>query len=357
MKGLMSERTPGHAVAGGQVEIVRDGSLGLITLARPEAINALTTPMVRAIDAALREWEADGSIAAVLLQGAGERGFCAGGDIAMFRASALAGDGAAREFWTEEYALDLRIARFPKPVVALMDGIVFGGGVGLAGHASHRVATERLLWAMPEVGIGFCPDVGGTLLLGRAPGELGLHIALTATRLGAADAIACGLADSLVRAGDLDALRAALRDGDVDGAIARVAADGAGEAASLSELRPLVDPIYGLPTTAAIVGALEADRRPRAAKAAAAIRRASPTAVEVALQAIRRAREIGDLEACLAQELRTSCAFLDLPDFAEGIRAAVIDKDREPRWSPARLEEVDPEQLAAFGLSPAGGPE
>lgn len=347
----MLERTVDHPVGGGQVETTSDGALGLITLSRPEAINALTMPMVRAIDAALGAWEGDPSIAAVLLQGAGERGFCAGGDIAMFRASALCGDGAAREFWTEEYALDLRIARFPKPVVALMDGIVFGGGVGLASHASHRVATERLLWAMPEVGIGFCPDVGGTLLLGRAPGELGLHLALTASRIGAADAIACGLADVEVRAEDLDALRVALREGDVDGAIARFAR--AGETPELPSLRPLLDPIYTLPTAAAIVAALEADGRPAAAAAAAAIRRASPTAVEVALQAIRRARQIDDLERCLAHELVTSSAFLDLADFAEGIRAMVVDKDREPRWSPPRLEDVDPDQVAdRFGLSP-----
>jgi enoyl-CoA hydratase len=335
------------------VEVVSDGALMTITLTRPEAINALTTPMVRAIDAALDDAEVDDRVAAVLIQGAGERGLCAGGDIAMFRSSALAGDGAAREFWREEYALNGRIARFPKPVVALMDGIVFGGGVGLSGHARHRIATERLVWAMPEVGIGFCPDVGGTLLLARAPGELGLHVALTASRLGAADAIACGFADRRVRSADLDILRAALRDGDVEAAIAAVARDGEedGEAAELPALRPILDPIYALSTAAEIVAGLERDPRPAATAAAAAIRRASPTAVEVTLQAIRRAREIDDLERCLAQVLRVSTAFLDLPDFVEGIRAAVIDKDREPRWVPARLEEVDPRAVAdAFGL-------
>lgn len=329
-----------------------EGRLGTITLNRPRAINALTTPMVRLIAATLDRWEDDEAVETVLIEGAGDRGLCAGGDIVMFRSSALAGDGAAREFWVDEYAVDARIARYPKPVVVLMDGVVMGGGVGLSGHASHRVATERLVWAMPEVRIGFCPDVGGPLLLGRAPGELGLHLALTADRIGAGDAVACGLADSLVPAALLPQLRDALRTSTADVAIAGLARQPAADEAPLTSRRGVLDPCYREESAAAIVAALEADGREPARAAAAAIRKWSPTAQEVTLAAIRRARELDTLEQCLAQDLEVSTAFLAVPDFVEGIRAAVVDKEQEPRWAPARLEEVRPEDLSPFLSTP-----
>ena len=329
-----------------------EGRLGTIALDRPRAINALTTPMVRLIGEMLDRWEDDAAVEAVLIEGAGDRGLCAGGDIVMFRSSALAGDGAAREFWVEEYAVDARIARYPKPVVVLMDGVVMGGGVGLSGHASHRVATERLVWAMPEVRIGFAPDVGGAFLLGRTPGELGLHLALTADRIGAGDAIACGFADALVPAWRLDELRAALRDTSADAAIADLARAPEEDEAPLSARREALDHCYRGESAAAIVGALEADGGEVAGAAAAAIRKWSPTAQEVALAVIRRARRLETLEQCLAQDLEVSTAFLAIPDFVEGIRAAVVDKDGEPRWSPAQLEEVGPEDLAPFSSIP-----
>ncbi|MGE0067002.1 MAG: enoyl-CoA hydratase/isomerase family protein [Solirubrobacterales bacterium] len=326
-----------------------EGRLGTITLDRPQAINALNTPMVRAITAALQRWESEEAVETVLIEGGGERGLCAGGDIVMFRSSALAGDGQAREFWSEEYALDARIAAYPKPVVVFMDGIVMGGGVGLCGHASHRVATERLLWSMPEVGIGFCPDVGGPFLLARAPGELGLHLALSAARIGAGDAIACGFADVCVDSSRLDALREELRSTDPETAIAHALAQSAPPpAASLLAQREILDPAYAGPSAAAIVAALEADGREPASAAAAAIRQQSPTAQEVTLRAIRRASRLQSLEQCLAQDLQTSTAFMGVPDFVEGIRALVVDKDREPRWSPSRLEDVSEEDLSAF---------
>lgn len=338
-------------VDGGDVLAGVHGRLGTITLNRPEAINALTTAMVRAIAAALDRWEHDDAVGTILIEGAGPRGLCAGGDIVMFRESALAGDGAAREFWVEEYALDARIANYPKPVVVFMDGIVMGGGVGLSGHASHRVATERLVWAMPEVQIGFCPDVGGPLLLSRAPGELGLHLALTADRIGASDAIACGFADHLVGSAQLASLRDELCDGEPGAAIAGAAARGPAQAGQPSFgrfHREVLDPCYRQPSVAAILAALKADGRPPALAAAKSIRKWSPTALEVTLQAIRRARGHASLEQSLAQDLHVSCTFLDLPDFTEGIRAAVIDKDRKPRWSPARIGGVKPEDVARF---------
>jgi len=326
-----------------------EGRLAVITLNRPEAINALTLPMVRAIAAALDRWEDDESIAAVLIEGAGERGLCAGGDIVMFHASARADGEDARRFWREEYALNARIARYRKPIVALMDGIVMGGGVGLSGHASHRVATERLVWAMPEVRIGFGPDVGGTFLLSRAPGEIGVHLALTAARISAADAIACGFADALVSSGLVAGLRADLREGAVDDAIAAaVERTGPPPAPTLVQERERIDDWYGRPSVRDVVDALARDERPEARVVAEAIAAGSPLSLEVTLAAIRRARALDSLEACLAQEYRISCAFLGVPDFVEGIRAAVIDKDRHPRWSPPTLQEIAPQDLEAF---------
>ena len=334
------------------VLIGTEGRLGVITLNRPRAINALTTSMVRLIAAALDRWEGDDSVAAVLIEGAGERGLCAGGDIVMFRSSALAGDARAREFWIEEYAIDARIAGYRKPVVVFMDGIVMGGGVGLSGHAGHRIATERLVWAMPEVRIGFSPDVGGPYLLGRAPGELGPHLALTADRIGAGDAIACGFADTYVEASLLPELRDHLRDGDPDAAIA-AAADRSGRdlETPLIDKREALDPSYQGENVAAILVALEAAGNEPAGAAAEAIRKWSPTAQEVALRAIRRGRGLAGLADCLAQDLEVSSAFLRVPDFVEGIRAAVVDKDQTPIWSPTRAEDLSAEDLAPFAAT------
>ncbi|HWO66896.1 MAG TPA: 3-hydroxyisobutyryl-CoA hydrolase, partial [Umezawaea sp.] len=195
-----------------------EGGLGRIVLNRPRVINALTHAMVRRIDTALTAWEADDGVRAVVISGTGERGLCAGGDIRGFHADASTGTTASLDFWRDEYALDAHIARYAKPYVAIMDGIVMGGGVGVSAHGGVRVVTERTRLAMPEVGIGLVPDVGGTFLLSRAPGELGTHLALTASAVGAGDAIACGLADHFVPSdrlpGFLDALAV-----DVDDAV------------------------------------------------------------------------------------------------------------------------------------------
>ena len=329
-----------------------DAPVGRITLNRPKAINALTTAMVRAITAALVAWEEDDDVGVVVLDGAGERGFCAGGDIRMFRESALSGDGAAQEFWGEEYALDARIANYPKPVVALMDGVVMGGGIGLASHASHRVATERLKAAMPEVGIGFFPDVGGTFLLARAPGLLGTHLGLTGTAIGGADAVAAGLADAVIDSARIPELLVAL-GGDVpSGAIASVAAP-APPPSALAAARPWIDECYAADTVAEIVARLEAHADPAAAEAAATIRTRSPTSLAVTLRAIRAAAALPSLEACLEQDLRIATAFLDTPDFVEGIRAMVVDKDRDPRWAPSTLDAVgDAETDRYFSATP-----
>lgn len=200
-----------------------EGRAGYITLNRPRALNALTHPMVRTIDAALAQWELDESVAVVVVSGAGERGLCAGGDIRAIHADALAGKDASIAFWRDEYRLNARIARYSKPYVALMDGIVMGGGVGVSAHGDVRVLTERSAVAMPETGIGFVPDVGGTHLLAQAPGELGTHLALTGTAVGAADALLCGLADHSIPSSRLAELTSSLAVLDVAEAVRRCA--------------------------------------------------------------------------------------------------------------------------------------
>jgi enoyl-CoA hydratase len=331
------------------VLVEREGALGHITLNRPASINALTLEMTRLIEAALDRFEHDPDVEHVLLDGAGERGFCAGGDIVALYEAMQAGDTTfPQTFWREEYRLDARIHHYPKPVVALMDGLVMGGGVGLSAHASHRIATERLGFAMPEVGIGFAPDVGGPFLLARAPGELGTHLALTGVRIGCDDALLCGLVDGIVAAAGVPELVSALRSDAVDIAIADTPPPSSRPAGTLAAARAWIDAGYAADTVEEILARLR-DRPEDGARAAAALIEArSPTALKVALRSLRAARRMASLDACLTQELATSSAFLDAPDFAEGIRAAVIDKDRAPRWSPGRLEDVSQEAVDRY---------
>ncbi|MCB5169409.1 enoyl-CoA hydratase/isomerase family protein [Streptomyces bambusae] len=328
------------------------GAIGRITLDRPGALNALTHDMVRRIHAALDDWEQDPAVRVVLLDGAGERGLCAGGDIRAIRESALVDRSLALAFWRDEYHLNARIARLGKPWVALMDGIVMGGGVGLSAHGSVRIVTERSRVAMPEVGIGFVPDVGGTYLLGRAPGELGVHLALTADAMTGADAVACGFADRLVPSERLPELVGALVAGvSAEEAAASVAVPaGDGE---LARHREWIDRCYGAETVEEIVERLDGYGEPAAKEAAARILGHSPTAVKVTLAAVRRARALGSLEEVLEQEWRVSAAALAGPDLPEGVRAQVVDKDRRPRWSPASLAEV-PDAAVAAHFAPAG---
>lgn len=336
-----------------EVLLRREGGLARITLNRPRAINALNLAMVREITEALREWADDDAVVTVLLDGAGDRGLCAGGDIVTLHDAARSGEhGPAEDFWREEYELDALIARFPKPFAAIMNGIVMGGGVGLAAHARHRLATESLAFAMPEVGIGFAPDVGGTWLLPRAPGELGTHLALTGQRIGPADAILCGFADRAIGAGAHDELIGRLPSEDLETVLSELP-EPALEEAKLPAQRAWIDAAYSADRVEEIVERLRDRPEPAAAEAAEAIAAKSPTSVKVALRALREARELPGLEACLERELVTSLAFLDCPDFTEGVRSTVIDKDRDPRWSPPGLEGVTPEMLEPFFAAPA----
>ncbi|MFJ8043594.1 enoyl-CoA hydratase/isomerase family protein [Kitasatospora sp. NPDC096147] len=329
---------------GEEVLLERDGRVGRIVLNRPKALNALTHGMVLTVAAALDAWEHDASVATVVITGAGERGLCAGGDIVAIHRAATGGDPlAAEEFWREEYRLNARIARYPKPYVAVMDGIVMGGGVGVSAHGSVRIVTERTRIAMPETGIGFVPDVGGSYLLGLAPGELGTHLALTAGSVGAGDALLCGLADHFVPADRLPALLADLARLPVHEALERHVTEP--PAAPLAGERGWIDACYAADTVPQVLARLLASDHPAAKEAAERIAAHSPTAVTVALAALRRARTLGPLEAVLDQEFRTSCAALATPDLAEGIRAQVIDKDRTPHWSPAALAAVTEQEV------------
>ena len=331
------------------VIIEREGALGHLTLNRPKAINALTLEMVRLIDAALTSWENDAKVRYVLLDGAGERGFCAGGDIVVCADAARTRElGPAQDFWREEYELNARIAHYPKPIVAIMDGIVMGGGIGLTSHASHRLATERLVAAMPEVGIGFAPDVGGTYLLAHAPGELGTHLALTGGRMRAGDALEAGLADRTIDLDALPGLIERLRSGATLETALGAAATATAEPSQLAQARAWIDAAYAADDVESIVAALESRPEPEARAAAETIAGKSPTSLKVTLRALREARLTPNLEPCLNAEYRISLAFLDTPDFVEGVRAALVDKDRDPHWSPATLEAVDDATIDRF---------
>ena len=314
--------------------------VGHVVLNRPKAINSLTGGMVAALADALDAWEHDGAVHTVLLTGAGDRGLCAGGDVVAIHHDALVGGAETRAFWHDEYVLNARIARYPKPYVAVMDGIVMGGGVGVSAHGSVRVVTDTTKLGMPEVGIGFIPDVGGTFLLARTPGLLGVHAALTAAPFSGADAIAMGFADHYV-AHDavVDFSAAVIADG-VEAALAEHAAEP--PPSPLLAQRDWIDAAYAGDTVAEIVAALRALSTEPATKAADLIATRSPIALAVTLRAVRRAADLTTLEDVLREEFRTSLTALRSHDMSEGIRALLVDKDKNPKWNPPTLEQVEP---------------
>jgi enoyl-CoA hydratase len=324
-----------------QILLRTEGRLGHLTLNRPERINALNIAMVDVLAGALRRWADDDDIEVVLIDGAGPRGLCAGGDIREVY-EGIHGRGVAPEmFWGIEYEMNSLIAHYPKPIVSFMDGIVFGGGVGVSAHASVRVVTERSQVAMPETAIGLSPDVGALYLLARSPGRLGVHCALTGARLDGPQAIHAGLADHLLDSAELPELARELRSG-------RVPALPAPAATTHPEW---IDTCYAAEDVEIILDRL-ADAGEEAAAVAAAMGRMSPTALKVTLEAVRRAAGM-TVDEVLEQDMRVGGHFLRSHDFAEGIRAQIIDKDRNPRWAPAHLTEVAREEVLSFFL-PAG---
>ncbi|MEU9073418.1 enoyl-CoA hydratase/isomerase family protein [Kitasatospora sp. NPDC048538] len=330
-----------------EVQVLLDGGVGRIVLNRPRALNSLTHGMIRTVHATLSDWAADDRVRAVVLTGAGERGLCAGADIRALHDDAKAGGAGARAFFRDEYRLNALIARYPKPYVAVMDGITMGGGVGLSAHGAIRIVTERSTVAMPETRIGLVPDVGGSRLLALAPGETGTHLGLTSASMGPGDALLCGFADHFVPSAAVPALLDALAGG-TDPADAVAAHAEPAPPAPLARQREWIDACYAADTVEEIVDRLVNSGVPEAKEAAGLILGNSPTAVKVTLAALRRARTLPSLEAVLDQEYRVSCAALAGHDLVEGIRAQVIDKDRTPRWSPAALAGVTDADVERF---------
>ncbi|HEY2202915.1 MAG TPA: enoyl-CoA hydratase/isomerase family protein [Pseudonocardia sp.] len=333
--------------------LTRDRGLGHIVLNRPKAINALTHDMAVRMNRVLGEWADDPAVSAVLITGAGERGLCAGGDIRAIYFDAKEGGTETLDFWRDEYHLNARIADYPKPVVAVLHGLVMGGGIGVSAHAGQRIVTEGSKLGMPEVGIGLVPDVGGSWLLARSPGELGTHVALSTTQFGPADAIEMGFADWYLPAEALSGLAEALAavplGPDAAEAVRLVIESRAEQppASTLAEQREWIDTCYQGDSVEDIVARLAASGEPDAERAAKEIGRKSPSCLKVALAALRRARALS-LHECLNQELRVSTHCFQAPDLAEGIRAQVIDKDRDPKWSPSVLEQVTEEHVEHY---------
>lgn len=328
---------------------VRDG-LAVVTLNRPKALNTLTWDMIQAYHPQLRAWAEDPGIGALVIRATGSRAFCAGGDIRIIWEQIRNGGELPRLFFRGEYALNHDIHRFPKPYIALLDGIVMGGGVGLSVHGSHRIATENTLFAMPETGIGLFPDVGGTYFLPRLPGRLGLFLGLTGARLRAADCLYAGVATHYVESALLEDLIAALAAADSEDAAAvdAVIAGFAGDPgpAPLAEQREAIDRCFATESVEAILEALRAEATPWADKLAGLMERASPTGLKLAFRQIHEGAEL-DFAAAMTLEYRLSQACMYGHDFPEGVRALIIDKDNAPRWRPATLAEVDAEAIEA----------
>jgi len=344
------------------VLIERHARVGLLTLNRPACLNALNLETVRLFSATLKAWSCDGSIEAVVVRGADRAGkapaFCAGGDIRFQHSAALAQNPNLDRFFDEEYALNHLIHRYPKPYIALMDGIVMGGGMGLSQRASLRIVTEHSTLAMPETKIGLFPDVGGGWFLSRCPGRIGEYLAITGQSINSADAIMSGLADSLVPSSALEALTSAmLRAQSADEIDALVDASTiAGGPSHLGTMQPEIDEHFGRATMQDIVDSLSTDAGPFARQALDSIRQNSPLMMSIALQQVRRARGM-----TFAEELRSERALVHncfhlrpgaSSEAVEGIRALVVDKDRHPRWNPPRLEEVTDEAVQRYFSSP-----
>jgi len=323
--------------------IRKDRRAGRLTFNRPQALNALSHEMALAIDAALQEWRDDPEVALVVIDAEGERAFCSGGDIAAVYRAGLEGDHrVGREFFRDEYRMNARIAEYPKPIVAFMQGFVMGGGVGVGGHASHRIVGDSTQIAMPETGIGLIPDVGGSWLLGHAPGRCGEYLGLTGARIGAGDAIFTGFADSYIPEAEWPALIDRLAEtGDVAAIAPHPRPEAPLEGRDLSA--------FGGPSVAEIVAALEAAGDEAALKP---LRRNSPLSMAATLALVRAARGDASLRDSLARELRFTARATAESDFLEGVRAQIIDKDRNPQWS----ADASPAHVAAM-LAPLGEDE
>jgi enoyl-CoA hydratase len=336
-----------------EVLFERQGAAGIVILNRPQALNAVTFGMVGALTRQLLDWEGDPAVTRVIVIAAGERAFSAGGDLrALFDMGRAGQYQAALTYWRTEYALNALIKRYRKPYVSLIDGIVMGGGVGIAIHGSHRVAGDGFTFAMPEVGIGFIPDVGATWFLPRLPGELGLYCALTGERLGPADGVASGLATHRVASERFSDLLAGLCGNVSVDALLSAFAEPAGEG-PVSAYRPAIDRLFAGDTVEGTLAALDAEVTGQGADAAfaraaaAVIRLKSPTSLKITLAQMRRGRDL-DFEECMRTEFRIVSRLLRGHDLYEGIRSVIIDKDQAPQWRPSSLEAVSEAEIDRY---------
>ncbi len=324
------------------------GNLGVITLNRPKALNALTTEMCAAMIKVMQAWEQDARIGAVLVEGAGERAFCAGGDIIMLHDSGKAGDGRAEAFWRTEYALNEYIHRYPKPYIALIDGIVMGGGVGLSVHGRYCIAGDTTLFAMPETGIGYFPDVGGTYFLPRLGQAVGNWLGLTGARLKTPDVCALGIANVYIPSNRHEAFKKALGRTTLNGLDGPVLEVLKGFVARPKMPKPLPESLsaFAKETLPEVFETLEKDKSDWAQKQLAFLNSKSPLAVYITYEALRRGGRF-DFREAMRQELDLSLNFLKIPDFYEGVRAAVIDKDRKPKWMNRSIDDVNLDDVRA----------
>jgi enoyl-CoA hydratase len=337
------------------------GAAGIVTLNRPQALNALTLTMVRALASKLRDWASDAAITRVVVTAAGERAFCAGGDIrALYELGVSGRHRDALAFWHDEYRLNACIKHYPKPYISLIDGVVMGGGVGISVHGSHRVAGDKFLFAMPEVGIGFFPDVGATWFLPRMPGEIGAYCALTGERLKAGDGLAAGVATHRVSSARFPALLDGLCGSvSVDALLAAFAEPG-GEA-SVTARRPMIEHRFAGGRVETILAALDAQAAAPGADAewaratAARMRAHSPTSLKLALAQLRRGGR-WDFDECMRAEFRIVSRIVYGHDFYEGVRAVIIDKDDAPQWRPPALADVADTDVEHY-FAPLGADE
>ncbi len=343
-----------------EVLFERRGAAGIITLNRPKALNAVSHAMVLALRAQLEAWADDDAVTRVIITGAGDRAFSAGGDIRALYDLGIAGrhDEALR-FWADEYPLNALIKNYRKPYVALIDGIAMGGGIGVSVHGSHRVAGDRCSFAMPEVGIGFFPDVGATWFLPRMPGETGTYCALTGERFNAADGVACGLATHRVPSASFPALIEGLTGTVSVDAVLAAFAEPPGEG-PVTAHRGAIDRLFTGDTVEAILAALDQEAQAAsvtaawAGKTATTMRTKSPTSLKLALAQVRRGAAY-DFATCMRAEFRIVSRIIHDPDFYEGVRAVLVDKDNSPRWNPAALADVSEADIERhFAPLPAG---
>ncbi len=322
------------------------GCVGLITLNRPKALNALTHGMVVAMKVKMEEWAADRAIACVVIRGAGERAFCAGGDIRAVRESGLAGTSYARDFWHDEYILNSTIKHYPKPYIALIHGVCMGGGIGVSAHGQFRVADTTALFAFPETAIGFFPDVGGSHVLPRCPGELGLFLGLTGHCFKLGDAIYSGFATHWIPSDEWPALIEALAEG--EGAADVISEMGRDPpSAPLADHRAKIDRIFAGSSVEDILAVLDQDDSQFAREAAATMRSRSPTSLKLVYSEIHAGRTLS-FDDSMRMEYRMACRVLDGHDFYEGVRAVIVDKDNTPHWQPATLAEVNDAAIKAY---------